>query len=213
MKSGNWQLSRDEYMSLDEVKRLRRSAEDRALADLAKGRTSGVRSWAVIDLALSTGLRVSEISDVRVGDLTFSGSEPHLIVRDGKGGKPRTVMLPEELKRHLRDFISWKRRIGEPELAEDYLLVTERGTKFTTRALQLLFKRAVKKAGLPSHFSIHACRHSYGTYLYQKTKDLRLVQDQLGHSSPAVTQVYSHITPEDRVKSVNGLWIDQVSKE
>ena len=48
--------------------------------------------------------------------------------------------------------------------------------------------------------------HSCGTYLYQKTKDLRLVQDQLGHSSPIVTQVYSHITPEERVRSVNGLW-------
>ncbi|NIM99448.1 MAG: tyrosine-type recombinase/integrase [candidate division Zixibacteria bacterium] len=83
-------------MSLDEVKRLRRSAEDRALADLAKGRTSGVRSWAVIDIALSTGLRISEISEVRIEDLTLSGSEPQLIVRNGKGGKPRTVTLPQE---------------------------------------------------------------------------------------------------------------------
>ncbi len=83
MKSKNWQLTRDEYMFLDEVNRLIRSAEDLSLADLAKGRTSYVRSWAVIDLAPSTGLRVSEISEVRIGDLSLSGSEPQLIARKG----------------------------------------------------------------------------------------------------------------------------------
>lgn len=167
-----------------------------------------MKAWPIIDLALSTGLRVSEISEVRIKDLTLSGPEPQLIARNGKGGKPRTVTFPQELSRHLRDFISWKRRTEEPTSPEDYLFVTERRRKFTTRALQLLFKRAAKKAGLPSHLSIHACRHSYGTYLYQRTKDLRLVQEQLGHSSPTVTQVYSHIPPEDRIKSLNGLWMN-----
>jgi len=119
------------------------------------------------------------------------------------------VTLPQDLRRHLRDFIAWKKRLKEPTGPEDFLFVSERGEKFTTRGLQFLFKRAAERAGLPSHFSIHACRHSYGTYLYQKTKDLRLVQDQLGHSSPVVTQVYSHITPEERVRSVNGLWNEE----
>ena len=200
-------------MSLHEVRRLRRSCEDHALADLAKGRISAVRSWAVIDLALSAGLRVSEIAEVRVGDLALSGPEPQLIVRNGKGGKARSVTLSQDLKRHLRDFIAWKKRVHEHTGSENYLFLTERGGKYSTRALQLLFKRAARKAGLPPHFSIHACRHSYGTYLYQKTKDLRLVQDQLGHSSPTVTQVYSHITPEERIRSVNGLWNDQGERE
>jgi site-specific recombinase XerD len=204
--SKKWELTRDKYMSLDEVRRLRRTSEDRALADLAKGRTSAVRAWAVVDLALSTGLRVSEIAEIKTSDLTLNGPEPQLAVRNGKGGKPRTVTLPQDLKRHLREFLAWKKRLKEPTRPEDYLFVSERGKKFTTRGLQLLFKRAAEKAGLPPHFSIHACRHSYGTYLYQKTKDLRLVQDQLGHSTPVVTQVYSHITPEERVRSVNGLW-------
>ena len=99
---------------------------------------------------------------------------------------------------------------GDGDLASigiaEILHAANRGEKFTTRGLQLLFRRAPRKAGLPSHFSIHACRHSYGTYLHQKNKDLRLVQDQLGHSSPVVTQVYSHITPEERARSMNGLW-------
>jgi len=206
MTSKKWELTRDKYMSMDEVRRLRRSSEDRALADLAKGRTGAVRTWAVIDLALSTGLRVSEIAEVRITDLSLTGPEPQLLVRNGKGGKPRTVTLPQDLRRHLREFIAWKKRLKEPTGLEDFLFASERGEKFTTRGLQFLFKRAAERAGLPPHFSIHACRHSYGTYLYQKTKDFRLVQDQLGHSTPIVTQVYSHITPEERVRSVNGLW-------
>ena len=204
--SKKWELTRDKYMSMDEVRRLRRSAEDRALADLAKGRTTAVRTWAVIDLALSTGLRVSEIAEIKISDLTLTGPEPQLLVRNGKGGKPRTVTLPQDLRRHLREFLAWKKRLKEETGPEDHLFVSERGDRFTTRGLQYLFKQAAERAGLPPHFSIHACRHSYGTYLYQKTKDLRLVQDQLGHSSPIVTQVYSHITPEERVRSVNGLW-------
>jgi site-specific recombinase XerD len=207
--SKKWELTRDKYMSMDEVRRLRRSSEDRALADLAKGRTGAVRSWAVVDLALSTGLRVSEIAEIKISDLTLNGPEPQLVVRNGKGGKPRTVTLPQDLRRHLREFIAWKKRLKEPTGPENFLFVSERGEQFTTRGLQLLFKRAAEKAGLPSHFSIHACRHSYGTYLYQKTKDLRLVQDQLGHSTPVVTQVYSHITPEERARSVNGLWSEK----
>jgi len=191
--SKKWELTRDKYMSLDEVRWLRRSCEDRALADLAKGRTSAVRAWAVVDLALSTGLRVAEIAEIRMENLTLNGPEPQLIAH-GMGGKDRAVTLPQDLKRHIREFIAWKKRLKEPTKPEDYLFVTERGGKFTTRGLQLLFKRAAERAGLPGHFSIHACRHSYGTYLYQKTKDLPLVQDQLGHSSPVVTQVYSHIT-------------------
>ena len=167
----------------------------------------------MIDLAISTGLRVSEIAEIRISDLSLTGPEPQLLVRNGKGGKPRTVTLPQDLRRHLREFVAWKKGLKEPTGPEDFLFASERGEKFTTRGLQFLFKRAAERAGLPAHFSIHACRHSYGTYLYQKTKDLRLVQDQLGHSTPVVTQLYSHITPEDRVRSVNGLWSDREKEQ
>jgi site-specific recombinase XerD len=95
--SKKWELTRDKYMSLDEVRRLRRTSEDRALADLAKGRTSAVRAWAVVDLALSTGLRVAEIAEIRISDLTLNGPEPQLIAH-GKGGKDRAVPPPGSKK-------------------------------------------------------------------------------------------------------------------
>ncbi len=68
-----------------------------------------------------------------------------------------------------------------------------------------MFETAVKGAGLPK-YSIHACRHSFGTYLYQKTKNLRMVQKQLGHVNIATTQVYADVTPEEMSNGIQGLW-------
>ncbi len=64
----------------------------------------------------------------------------------------------------------------------------------------------MKEAGLPDYYSIHACRHSYGTYLYQKTKNLRLVQKQLGHSSITTTTVYADVPLEETLEAVNGIF-------
>jgi integrase len=79
---------------------------------------------------------------------------------------------------------------------------------YTTRALQMMFKDAANRAQLPAHYSIHGLRHSWGTYLYQKTKNLRLVQKELRHRSPQTTAVYADVTPEERSEAVNGVWDD-----
>jgi len=145
------------------------------------GCISGVKFCAIIDLALSTGLRVSEISDIRIGGLTLCGPEPQVIMRNGRGGKSRTVTLPQDLRKHLRGLMRRKKRGVEPTRPVDYLFMTERGAGFTTPGVQLLFKRAPRKPGSPSHFSIHSCRYSNKTYLYRRTNDLKLVQIQVGH--------------------------------
>ena len=71
-----WELKREKYLSHEEVLQLRRACEDRAAADLAKGRVSGVRAWAVIDFASQTGLRVAELAAVKVGDLELRAKQP-----------------------------------------------------------------------------------------------------------------------------------------
>ena len=209
-----WHLTRDKYMSKEEVQKLRKTLEDRANADLAKGRVSGVKAWMIMDLALSTGLRVSEIANLTVDDLQLKGVEPLLWVTGGKGRKKSSrgkamrdpVHLNKALVRHLRDYLDWKKVIGEGDRAEDLLFVTKRKGKYTTRALQLMFKEACRRAGLSGDYSIHACRHSYGTYLFQKTKNLRLVQKELRHRNIQTTTVYADVTPEEAANSVNGIW-------
>jgi len=200
-----WTLDRQKFLSEIEVKKLRRILEDKALADLHKGRCTWLRFWMIVDLAVSAGLRVSEIACLKVGNLYLNSREPRLQVT-GKGQKTRDVFISKELMKHLSEYLKWKRSLDEPKGDDDPLLMSSHGKAYSTRTLQYAFKVSLKEARLPKYYSIHACRHSYGTYLYQKTKDLRLVQKQLGHSSITTTTVYADVTVEETLEAVNGLY-------
>jgi len=191
-----WTLSPDKFMSDQETKKLLKVSESMCLADKAKERQTFVRVHMFISLAVKTGLRVAEIANIRISDICL-GREPCLHVL-GKGNKQRAVYISNSLKKQI------KRYIRQNDLTEnDYLLTSSHQKPFTTRALQKHFKNVARLAGLPSHYSIHSCRHSYGTQLYRSTKDLRLVQKMLGHSSPATTAIYSHVCREDFLTAVN----------
>ena len=106
-------LTPDKYLSKAEVRALRKAIEDRALADAAKGRTIWVKCWMMIDLALQTGMRVSELASVKVGDFHL-GREPFVQVV-GKGHRERRIMLPTDLTKHLKHYI----QVQQPELVVD----------------------------------------------------------------------------------------------
>jgi integrase/recombinase XerD len=161
--------------------------------------------WVIIARRFTTGARVAEICNVKIKDLDLQKKEPKILIH-GKGGKKRWVYISQSLRKHLLEYHVWKKKsVDEPVEPDDYLFQSERGGQFATRSLQSMFEIAVKGAGLPK-YSIHACRHSFGTYLYQKTKDLRMVQKQLGHVSIATTQVYADVTPEEMSNGIQGLW-------
>lgn len=200
-----WTLDREKYLSESEVRKLRRAVQDKAVADLQQGRTTWPRFWMAIDLALGAGLRVSEIAGLRMGNLHLGVKEARLRVT-GKGNRTRDVFISKALVSHLGEFVQWKRTLEEPLDEEAHLLVSSHRKFFSTRALQYCFKEALKISGLPEVYSIHACRHTYGTFLYQRTKNLRLVQKQLGHSSVTTTTVYADVTAQEAVEAVNGLY-------
>lgn len=200
-----WSLDRQKYLSEPEVKKLKRVVQDKAIADMKKGRVTWPRFWMAIDLAIS-GLRVGEVTRLRIGDLYLNPREPRIRVL-GKGEKTRDVFISRELMKHLSEYLIWKRLLGESLAEEEALLWSSHGKPYTTRALQYAFKVSLREANISSLFSIHSLRHSYGTYLYQKTKNLRLVQKQLGHSSITTTTVYADVTVEEAVQAVkNGLF-------
>ncbi|OQY09179.1 MAG: hypothetical protein B6I30_10215, partial [Desulfobacteraceae bacterium 4572_187] len=172
-----------------------------------KGQKKTVRDWAIIDIALSAGLRASEICNLKVKDIHIGKGERSLFIENGKGSKSRLVIIGEKLKKHLKEYIIWKKRAGEPADPKDYLFRSERSSKMTLSALQKRFKHWAQVAGLKDHYSIHSARHTYGTMLYRTTKDLRMVQKQLGHSSCQVTEVYADVLNEDTEKAVNKLYI------
>ena len=200
-----WSLDRTKYMTEPEVKELRRVVETMARADLATGRTTWPRFWMALDLAVSAGMRVSEVATLRIGNLYLNNREARMRVL-GKGQKERDIFISKDLMRHISDYLLWKRLLEEPLAPEAFVLVSSHRKPYAIRTLQYAFKVCLKEAGLPAHYSIHACRHSYGTILYRKTKNLRLVQKQLGHSSITTTTVYADVSAEEAVEAVNGLF-------
>lgn len=194
------------YYSEAQIKILRRTVRDQAALDLDRNQVTGVREWMAIDLITSSGLRVSEAANVRCGDLKAGYGESALFVRDGKGSKSRTVQIPDSLKRHLKQFLSWKASRGEPTGPDDYLFIGQRGP-WTAQAIQQLVKKYLKSLGLyENEKSVHALRHSYAVEFYKQERDLRALQKQLGHSSIETTQIYADVTAEDIQKQIRGLW-------
>ena len=201
-----WILTPDKFLKEEEVKRLRSFMEEKSIVAITKRQKKPVRDWAIIDIALSAGLRASEIGDIKVKDVHVGKGESSIFVSKGKGDKSRLVMIGEKLKRHLKDYILWKKTVYEPDQPDDYLFKSERNDKIGLSAIQKCFKYWAKASGLKSHYSIHSMRHTYGTMLYRCTKDLRMVQKQLGHSSCKITEVYADVLREDVEKAVNALY-------
>jgi len=197
-----WVLTPEKFLKEDEIKQLRSFMEEKAIVAIAKRHKKPVRDWAIIDIAMSAGLRASEIGNLKVKDVHVGKGGNSLFVRKGKGDKSRLVMIGDKLKQHIRRFLDMER--PNPD---SYLFASERSPKMSLSAIEKRFKQWAKAAGLKPHYSIHSMRHTYGTRLYRSTKDLRMVQKQLGHSSCQVTEVYADVLREDVEKAVNLLYV------
>lgn len=203
----SWTLDEKKYLRLDEVKELRASCNQQRDLALKAARTIVVRDWFMIEIGLNSGLRVEEMRNLKIGDLNIQRNQSSLIVRKGKGGKTRIVYINLRFKNICKWFIRWKINIGQEASAENYLLTKRKGTQLSKRALQKAFKRCIKNAGLPLYYSIHALRHTYGTHLYMASNhNLRLVQEQLGHSSVRITEVYASLVDSDVKRALEKLY-------
>lgn len=142
-----------------------------------------MRAWLV--LASYMGLRAGEIAKLRREHVLDARQPPLLLVQDGKGGKSRLLPLPDvvvaELQPHLRG------RTGG-------LWATSKGGPTTAKYVSRTVSDQIKRLGLP--WTLHSLRHRYATRLYQQTRDLRMVQAMLGHSSVATTQIYTQFDTE-----------------
>ncbi len=193
-----WTLTPDKYLNEEEVKRLVRTCTDASELAEKRGYWLAVRDWMIIDLTLNTGLRVQEVSDLKVSDLFLNYNESSLVVENGKGGKRRVVRFSPRTKSHLKKYLEFR------EQESPYLFCSSRGEQLTRSALQKIFKKWAKRAGLPEHHSFHSMRHYHACHLYKiSNNNLRLVQRQLGHASVMSTQVYADIMDEDAEEVFN----------
>lgn len=156
---------------------------------------TAARDSAALELLYGAGLRVSELAGLDLGAVDFARGVARV---RGKGGKERLCPLGGGAVAALRRFRDSFARDRAPSAPA---LTTAEGRRLGVRAVQLLVKRSLAAAGLPREFTPHKLRHACATHLLNAGADLRLVQELLGHSQLATTQVYTHVSAA-RLKEV-----------
>ena len=153
------------------------------------------KSKLMVSLMYASGLRVSELVNLKVNDLAFDEGIGH--VRQGKGKKDRTFNLPVSILPALKEQADQQR-----QCSKEYFFSGPKG-KLSSRNLQKIVTRAARKAGINKDVHCHTLRHSYATHLLEAGTDIRMIQELLGHSSISTTELYTHVSTEQlkKVKS------------
>lgn len=158
----------------------------------------GLRNRLIVELLYATGLRVSELTNLKIKDIDINNNEIRVY---GKGSKERIAYFGEYAKKYLIEYINSSRKELLGRKSSDYLLINHQGEELTSRGVEHIIEEIVKKAALKHHISPHVLRHTFATDLLNNGADLKSVQELLGHSSLSTTQIYTHITNE-RLRSV-----------
>ena len=160
----------------------------------------GHRDRAMLELLYATGLRVSELINLKQSQVNFNQGVLRIV---GKGDRERLIPLGDESQRWLKDFIDGPRMEILLERQTDYLFPTRRGDRMTRQAFWHIIKRYAEKASIRKKMSPHSLRHAFATHLLNRGADLRVVQLLLGHSDLSTTQIYTHVARE-RLKDLHG---------
>ena len=151
----------------------------------------GLRDRALLEVVYAGGLRVSEARGLDVSDVNLESQELRV---KGKGSKERMVLIGNA----ARDAVVLYLRQERPKLAGrgsgSALFLNRYGSRLSQRSIQEKVRRYAAKVGLRSDVHTHTLRHSFATHLLEGGADLRVVQELLGHASPATTQIYTHVT-------------------
>ncbi len=180
------------FMSVAEVESLLQ-IPDRTLKE-------GRRDYAILELLYSTGLRVSELTNLNIDSLDFSSEsgEGGSIRVKGKGGKERLVVFGKMARTAVEQYFVdrnslFPKNASLEKKAEKALFISLQGTRLTPRSVERLVAACALKANLSNEISPHTLRHSFASHLLANGADLRLIQELLGHASLSTTQKYTHI--------------------
>ncbi len=164
-----------------------------------------------LSMIYSCGLRLQEGTNLHVADIDSGRMMLH--VRHGKGAKDRYVPLPARTLQLLRDY--WKRHRNPtllfPTEGRDHCDLAKATEPMSKRSVQQAFRAALKQSRINKRASVHTLRHSWATHLLEASVNLRLIQEWLGHSSPATTSVYTHLTV--KAEQLGAQAIDQLMND
>lgn len=175
------------------------SAIKRLLESISEADTFGLRDRAMLELLYASGLRISELCNVRLENLDLNEG---LIRVTGKGNKTRLVPVGSAARSALARYLDIERPklVSRRTGAEVFLSV--RGRKLTPQRVWQLIKRYAARAGLDANVYPHLFRHSFATHLLAGGADLRIIQEMLGHADISTTQIYTHVD-SSRLKAVH----------
>ena len=173
------------YLSLDESKKLLEVTQ-------SEDNRNSERDYAIITLFLNCGMRLSELVNINIKDITFSESKLTVI---GKGNKERTIYLNNACMSAIKEYLLVRPKEGIIYDSKDALFLSERRERISNRTVQLIVKKELSRAGLDvNKYSVHKLRHTAATLMYQYGNvDIRALQELLGHESISTTEIYTHV--------------------
>lgn len=160
----------------------------------------GERNRAMLELLYGSGLRVSELINLKISEINF---KENILLVTGKGNKQRLVPMGELARKQVLIYMEKIRpHINIKKGFEDFLFVNRRGSSLSRQMVFIIIKNQVEKLGIRKKISPHTFRHSFATHLVQGGADLRVVQQLLGHVSITTTEIYTHLDTDDLRKSI-----------
>lgn len=174
------------FLDVKEILHLLESPDD--------GSFTGTRNRAILEVLYSTGIRVSELVGLNLGDIDIIGG---LVKVKGKGNKERIVPIGNNALNSIKKYEYKKIDIGiEPFTKRVPLFINKRGGRLTDRQVRRIVESEIKKCSIKRKVSPHTLRHTFATHMLNSGADLRVVQELLGHASLSTTQIYLHTTTE-----------------
>lgn len=180
-----------EFLSVEEIEQL--------IGALDLSKPEGMRNKALLEVLYGCGLRVSELVNLKLSNLSL---EIEYIKVVGKGNKERLVPIGQSAIKYLKHYIEEVRVHATIKAGkEDYVFINRLGTPLSRVMIFMIVKDLAVKAGIKKNISPHTFRHSFATHLIEGGADLRAVQEMLGHESITTTEIYTHLD-RDYLRSV-----------
>ena len=185
------ELHLPDVLSLEEI--------DRMIAQVDMSKSESHRNRAIIEMLYGSGLRVSELVNLRLSDMYLK--EGYMRIT-GKGSKQRLVPVSPVAVKWFRYWLEDRNRLDVKPEAVDIAFVNRYGRQLTRAMIFTIIKTLAREAGIQKTISPHTLRHSFATHLLQNGADLRIIQQLLGHESISTTEIYTHVDIQDLREAV-----------
>ncbi|MDD2559258.1 MAG: site-specific tyrosine recombinase XerD [Bacteroidales bacterium] len=171
-----------EVLSVDEI--------DKLLAGIDLSRKEGQRNKAMLETLYSCGLRVSELTGLKLSHCYFK--EEYLLI-EGKGSKQRLVPISQKAMREISLWLIDRNLLPKQKNQEDFVFLNRRGYKLSRSMVFKIIKEQALLAGINKNIGPHTLRHSFATHLLEGGANLRVIQQMLGHENIQTTEIYTHL--------------------